>query len=333
MEPESLWVKVIKSIHSNQRKVEAIPFKKSLTGVWKNIGDIEKDFIKNSININTSLRSKVRIGDKTLFCGIQFPNLYQLANKKRASVLENYRILNGGRLWEWAWLSALSSTEDKQQIDNLMERLQHQVLPQNNDVWVWKNFEQQEFSVRNVKLSLGQNLDLNLPPNMFTWNNWATSKSVAFVWRAIEEKVPTAVALTGRCMNLPDVLCKTCGATEETAQHILIECNFAKRVWEAITDWLKIPMVNTERTVAEWLSELLDLQRIRKIRKVIHAVVIEAMWILWKTRNEKVFSGRQGVLQTVIEEVKEASFQEGLKQRSKYGAISRSEWWDFNLSM
>ncbi|KAJ0939192.1 putative reverse transcriptase zinc-binding domain-containing protein [Helianthus annuus] len=133
-------------------------------------------------------------------------------------------------------------------------------------------------------------------------------------------------------MNLPDVLCKTCGATEETSQHILIECNFAKRVWEAITDWLKIPMVNTDRTTAEWLSEISEIQRSRKIRKVIHAIVIEAMSILWKTRNEKAFSGRQGGLQTVIEDVKEASFQ-GLKQRSKYGAISRLDWWDFNLSL
>ncbi|KAM0054284.1 hypothetical protein Hdeb2414_s0006g00193221 [Helianthus debilis subsp. tardiflorus] len=111
-----------------------------------------------------------------------------------------------------------------------------------------------------------------------------------------------------------------------------MECNFAKRVWEAVTKWLKIPMVNTERSPAEWLLEILEIQRNRKIRKVIHAVAIEAMWILWKTRNEKVFSGRQGVIQMMTEDIKEASFQ-GLKQRSIYGAISRLDWWDFNLSL
>ncbi|XP_022003330.1 uncharacterized protein LOC110900772 [Helianthus annuus] len=178
----------------------------------------------------------------------------------------------------------------------------------------------------------GQNLDLKFTPSTFNWNNWVTRKSTTFVWRAIDEKVPSAVALRGRGMNLPDVTCKTCGAADEIAGHILLGCSFAKRVWEAITTWLKIPMVSTEWNIAELLMEMSEIQRSRNERKAIHAVAIQTMWILWKTRNERVFKGRQGVVQTVVEDIKDASFQ-GLKQRSKYCTISRREWWNFNVNL
>ncbi|KAJ0941285.1 hypothetical protein HanRHA438_Chr02g0092791 [Helianthus annuus] len=133
----------------------------------------------------------------------------------------------------------------------------------------------------------------------------------------IEEKIPSATTLT----------CKTCGAANETAVHILLSCNFAKRIWEAITNWLKIPMINIDGSLSELLQEVSEIQRSRKIKKVIHAVVVQTMWILWKIRNEKVFSGTQGVLQTAIEDIKETSFQ-GVKLRSKFHAITRQEWWD-----
>ncbi|MFS7939565.1 putative reverse transcriptase zinc-binding domain-containing protein [Helianthus anomalus] len=194
------------------------------------------------------------------------------------------------------------------------------------------NYDNQEFSVKNVKLSLNREFDINLPPNTFCWNRWVIGKSMAFVWRAIEEKIPSATALRNKGMNQIEVTCKTCGAVEESAVHILLRCNFAKRVWEAITKWLRIPMVNIDGNLKELLQEILELHRSRNVRKAIHATVIQTMWILWKTRNEKLFKGKQSVIQTVIEDIKNASFLD-VKLRSKYHMISRQEWWDFNVNM
>ncbi|KAJ0700669.1 putative RNA-directed DNA polymerase [Helianthus annuus] len=342
MEPENLWVRIVKSLHTNNRKAQPFPFKKSLPGVWKSIGDIDKDFMKSNINITTNIRSRVGIGDKTLFwidiwagdvpLKDQFPLLFQLSTKKMATVMECYSIVNGGKLWNWSWGRAPASIEEKQEMVSLNNQLQNQVMSQTGDVWYWKNFENQEFSVKNVKQTLGQNLDLNVPPSMFCWNNWVTSKCTTFVWRAVDEKIPTLLALRNRGMNFPNVTCKTCGAGDESAHHILIECNFAKRVWEMISKWLRIPMVNPELNLKETLAEIIEVQRSRNIRKLIHAAVIQTLWMLWKTRNERVFSGRQGVVQTIVEEIKEASFQ-GVKHRSKHRTISRQEWWDFNLNL
>ncbi|XP_021991913.1 uncharacterized protein LOC110888710 [Helianthus annuus] len=146
-------------------------------------------------------------------------------------------------------------------MESLNDLLRQQNLLNRGDVWIWKNNEHQEFSVKNVNSSLSQNVDLNSAPCTFIWNNWVTTKSIMFVWRAIEEKILSAVALRSRGMNQIQVICKTCGAAEETADHILLGCNFARRIWEPITFWLKIPMVNTEGSIAELLQEISDIPR------------------------------------------------------------------------
>ncbi|XP_022008318.1 uncharacterized protein LOC110907678 [Helianthus annuus] len=148
----------------------------------------------------------------------------------------------------------------------------------------------------------------------------------------MEERIPTTTALKNRGLNIPDVTCGICGAAEETAAHILIQCNFAKTTWEAVADWLHIPRLNTEGDIKDLLVELKELQRGKNKKRAIHAVVIQTMWILWKNRNGKIFSNKQGDVQRIMMEIKEASYQ-GVKTRSKFRLVSRQEWWDFNLSM
>ncbi|XP_021971356.1 uncharacterized protein LOC110866517 [Helianthus annuus] len=149
---------------------------------------------------------------------------------------------------------------------------------------------------------------MNSASNTFWWNNWATGKSIAFVWRELDERIPSAVALRSRVMSLQAVTCKTCGAADETASHILVSCNLAKRVWEEVTKWTKLPMVNTAGSIAELLQVIMDSQRSQKERKVLHAIAIQTMWSLWKTRNAKIFAGRQRTNQMIIEEIKDSSF-------------------------
>ncbi|XP_022024945.1 uncharacterized protein LOC110925296 [Helianthus annuus] len=200
-----------------------------------------------------------------------------------------------------------------------------------DDVWIWRHFENEDFCVKNVRLTLGRNLDINAAPNAFCWNNWATGKSTTFVWRAIDEKIPSAVALTGRGMLLQDMTCKICGADDENAMHILLRCNFVKRVWEAVSTWTNFPMPNNGNSVTELLQSILECHRSRFIRKILHAIAIQTMWILWRNRNDTIFSGKQRTAQMIIEEVKDTSLQ-GVRQRSKHNTITKQQWSDFNFN-
>ncbi|XP_022004181.1 uncharacterized protein LOC110901683 [Helianthus annuus] len=171
--------------------------------------------------------------------------------------MDYYRSNNGNIVWDWAWTRVPNSEEEKSEMEELVNMLQQWPISSNEDVWFWSGSEQNDFQVKEVRRSLTQQVDLNESVFSFFWNKWTTKKSLMFVWRAIEEKIPTASALAHRGMNLAGTICKTCGAAEETAVHILLQCNFAKRVWEEMT---------------------------RKRRKAI-----QVMWHLWKARNEKIF--------------------------------------------
>ncbi|MFS7931602.1 hypothetical protein Hanom_Chr04g00357861 [Helianthus anomalus] len=132
-------------------------------------------------------------------------------------------------------------------------------------------------------------------------------------------------------MSLAGTTCKTCGAVEESAAHILLQCNFAKRVWEKITSWIRIPMVNTDGNLKELLLDLNDLNRGRRMKKAIHAIAIQSMWTLFRARNQEIFGERQNTMQTVIAAIKETTFQ-GMRTRSKYKSITQQDWWDFNVN-
>ncbi|XP_022041764.1 uncharacterized protein LOC110944409 [Helianthus annuus] len=168
-------------------------------------------------------------------------------------------------------------------------------------------------------------------PSNFYWNNWATGKSVAFVWRAIDEKIPSAVALRNRGMNIQDVRCKICGVEDETAGHLLLRCNLAKRIWDAVSTWTRFPMYNTAASVSELLQLISESNRSRSVRKLLHAIAIQSMWIMWKNRNERVFTGRQRASQLIVEDIKDTTFQ-GVKSRSKFNTMTKQEWWDFNFN-
>ncbi|XP_021985280.1 uncharacterized protein LOC110881271 [Helianthus annuus] len=188
--------------------------------------------------------------------------------------------MNGGKIWDWAWVRALNGDMEKHEMEELEMRLQQHLVVYNNDVWYWSSSEQQCFNVKDARQSLSNQLDLNEQAYEFVWNKWAPGKSLMFVWKAVEEKVPTTTALRGGGVNLQNVICQTCGAAEETAAHVLLQCNFAKRVWEEIVKWTKIPAANTEGNLKELLQELNDLQRSRKMRKAIHAIAIQTMWTI-----------------------------------------------------
>ncbi|KAJ0628056.1 putative RNA-directed DNA polymerase [Helianthus annuus] len=340
MEPNQIWASVVKAIHGSKRKIMTIPVKKSHTGVWKNIGEIETEFAKNNINISSCLRSEVGIGDRTMFwedawlgsepLRLQYQEIYQLAKDKGVLVSECYKAFNGGRIWEWAWQRAPATSSEKKELDELNNRLVHYPIKVSSDIWYWKDEQQLTFTVKAVREALAQQMDLNTQASDFMWNKWASSKSNMFAWRAIDNKIPTAAALSERGMIVQNNRCKMCDIEEETADHVLLVCTFAKRVWEAIFGWMKCSEIRCSDSLRQVFQNVSELQRGRNKRKIIHAIALETIWKLWKARNDKIFKDKPGEIRNVVEDIKEESYQY-VKERSRFKAISKQQWWDFNF--
>ncbi|KAF5794967.1 hypothetical protein HanXRQr2_Chr08g0334251 [Helianthus annuus] len=100
----------------------------------------------------------------------------------------------------------------------------------------------------------------------------------------------------------------------------------------AVKMWTGLPMENTVNNVKDLLHSILESHKSRNVKKFLHAIAIQTMWILWKNRNDKIFSGRHRTIQMIIEEIKDTSFQ-GVRQRSKHSTITKQQWWDSSLNL
>ena len=74
----------------------------------------------------------------------------------------------------------------------------------------------------------------------FDWGKATPFKILAFVWRAKLGRIPFAMALSHRGVNMPTIMCGACNNDEETCDHILISCPMAKEIIDLILNWCGI---------------------------------------------------------------------------------------------
>jgi hypothetical protein len=122
------------------------------------------------------------------------------------------------------------------------------------------------------------------------WKSWAPPKCKFFLWLAIRNKCWTADRLRRRGLQHP-VVCVLCDQEQETVQHLLCTCSFARQFWHAILVPLclgdLIPAVH-EISFADWWRKV--LKKVPKNRKKgFNSLIILGSWCLWLTRNKAVF--------------------------------------------
>ena len=100
-------------------------------------------------------------------------------------------------------------------------------------------------------------------------------------------------------------ICPLCNNDQETAEHLVLHCNFARQVWEKMTDWsqqLVQPPQNGIQILDWWEKELAHLPK--KIRKIKAAMMMYCAWNLWEERNRRVFEQKIKSPAEVIQEIK-----------------------------
>ena len=135
---------------------------------------------------------------------------------------------------------------------------------------------------------------------------WAPEKCKTFIWLAIRNRCWTADRLQKRGLPHPDH-CPLCDQEEETVQHILTTCVFARQFWFAVLQPLNlVALVPSRRTVslADWW-----LRAWRKVpkqhKKGFNSLVMLGAWIIWKHRNACVFDGLAPCLQVALQAYKD----------------------------
>jgi hypothetical protein len=166
------------------------------------------------------------------------------------------------------------------------------------------------------------------------WKSPVPSKVIAFSWKALRNRIPTRANLVirGIVVNGGTTNCVHCDRMEEDVAHLLLFCDFAALVWRAIFRWLDLVIIIPPDIFT--LFECFVGAAGNKKRRCGFSLIWHAtIWMIWRSRNNIIFSN--GVMDPVevVEAIKVTSWRWGLS-RHKIPVCLYYEWcWDPGLCL
>jgi hypothetical protein len=123
---------------------------------------------------------------------------------------------------------------------------------------------------------------------------------------AVKGRSWTADRLAKRGLPHPSV-CQLCDQADETTQHTLVACGFARQVWTAIFHVLGLlplaPKLGDSCFSSWWCKTIKAVPT--ELREGLNSLIILVAWELWKHRNACVFEGASPCVQRLLAVVSE----------------------------
>jgi hypothetical protein len=148
---------------------------------------------------------------------------------------------------------------------------------------------------------------LPCPFGNIIWKTWAPPKCRFFAWLAVQNRLWTADRLAKRGWPHHPT-CQLCRCSPETARHILFECRFSKRIWNAAASWLTCPdltlCLDTVRPkVFEYWQAMANTST--SSPKGLRTAIMLISWEIWKERNERVFNNKSSLPSVIMHKIRE----------------------------
>ncbi|WVZ97140.1 hypothetical protein U9M48_042695 [Paspalum notatum var. saurae] len=233
------------------------------------------------------------------------PSLIKLIPKR---VLKRRTVAEG--LTDRNWVSDIRGALSVQvlveylQLWNLVDEM---LQPDTDDKHVWRLSRHATYSSKSAydAFFVGS---ITFGPWRRVWKTWAPLKCKFFAWLVIKNRVWTADRLAKRGLPHPAV-CPLCDQAEETIQHILISCVFARQVWTLILQELSLPAIVLQpgctRFSNWWCQSIKSVDK--NLRKGLNSLILLVAWEIWKHRNKCVFEGVVPCVQQVRRAVVEST--------------------------
>ncbi|KAG2648901.1 hypothetical protein PVAP13_1NG072050 [Panicum virgatum] len=120
------------------------------------------------------------------------------------------------------------------------------------------------------------------------WKNWAPQRVKFFTWLALKQRLWTADRRRRHGLDAHDI-CWLCDQEQETADHLLVNCSFAKQIWWNMLSWMDcactFPM---PMELHQWWKHIRQMQ-VKERRRGLDTLVMLILWCLWKERNARLF--------------------------------------------
>uniref|UniRef100_A0A0A9CVB5 Reverse transcriptase zinc-binding domain-containing protein n=1 Tax=Arundo donax TaxID=35708 RepID=A0A0A9CVB5_ARUDO len=205
------------------------------------------------------------------------------------------------RAWVRDIQGALSLAELNEYLQ-VWDALEEILLTQEEDQHFWKHEASGKYYSKSAynTFFLGS---VSFEPWRRLWKSWAPAKCKMFLWLAIRNICWTADRLEKRGLRHLEC-CPLCDQENETVQHLLTTCVFARQVWHKIFEPLGLLTLvprRSEKCFADWWRKSVRKGR-KEQRKGLNTLIILGAWVIWKHRNSCVFNGTSPSLQMVLNE-------------------------------
>ena len=248
----------------------------------------------------------------------KYPALYEMESSKNCTVAA--RINNGDH--NWMWNSCLISVGLSSDLQSLHSDISSCRLGVGSDRWQYLLSGDGRFSVESLRDRIFNNRQQSSQTPPVKWCKVMPLKVLCFAWRASQGRIPSAMALNHRGINLPTTACSICIGFDEDADHLLIGCPFAKQIRSDIFEWCGIKDRDFHST-GDLLLFAASWGRCPKKRIRLLAICYGLIWSIWKSRNDRLF---QGIVSPVcIGSIKSILFH-WLKCRDKGDICNWVDW-------
>ena len=128
-------------------------------------------------------------------------------------------------------------------------------------------------------------------PRERIWKTWAPGKCRFFMWLVAHNKCWTADRLARRGLPHP-ARCPHCEQEEETINHLLVSCVFAREFWFVLLRRVGLQALSPqdEPSFDDWWAKA-ESRMDGSHKKGLNSLIILGAWTIWNHRNRCVFDG------------------------------------------
>ncbi|GKV45849.1 hypothetical protein SLEP1_g52884 [Rubroshorea leprosula] len=142
--------------------------------------------------------------------------------------------------WNWGWRRELMGRELSllQDLEKLLKECK--LMKGKQDFWSWKHDSKGNYSTKSAYSLL--NNSIKEPGSIQfnkIWNSKVPLKVSAFVWKLLQDRIPTGENLLKRGMagGELDFACIFCGKYIESTSHLFFTCEVTWAVWQVFYAW------------------------------------------------------------------------------------------------
>jgi len=163
--------------------------------------------------------------------------------------------------------------------------------PEREDKHIWRFSSSGQYSAKAAYEGFFLGATLFAPWERI-WKTWAPPKCRFFMWLVAHNKCWTSDRLARRGLPCPDG-CPLCDQEQETINHLLVQCVFAREFWFILLRQVGLQALSpqpTENSFLDWWERASNATS-SLVRQGVNSLIILGAWILWNHRNRCVFDG------------------------------------------